>query len=1076
MSRLLAAVAMALFGGVCAAELPAPVLEAAEAVRGYTGAGSRRPLAVLEQAVARAADPAVRRELAAVLAAPLADRTLPGPARTFLCRQLAAIGSAAEVPTLAAMLDDPARAEDARRALQAMPDPAAGEALRAALQRLTGAALTGVIHSLGERRDAAATGPLAAIASGPDAAASASAVAALGRIASPEAAEALARLPASPARDQALMECADRLWLDGRRAEAQTLCAGLSRTAAASPAERLARTALLCRVAPEEALPVLAAGLGDEEALFRRACIRFLGGLGLPAAAQVLAGALDRLSAEDQVIALEVIGQHRLEAATDEVRSVLASPEAAVRAGAASALGALGRADDVARLLAAAGDADAAVREAAAEALAVLPGEGVDQAVLRAAAEGPPAQRAAALEAAAARQSQGLALLLDRCLADPGDGVRLAAIRVCGRGGDGSVFPRLTAVLAAERAPALRAEAERALIALGRRLPDEAARVDPIAGALASPGTAPEAAAALLRVLGALGGERALAVVRDCAAHGAPAIQDAALRVLADWPDPSAADDLCTRAAEAQNPVHRALLLRGALRLAPQTPEPMARLERLRGLLRGPEEGRLWLSALSQVSSPEALDAALGGLGDAEVRAEAAAAAVRIGAALARRSPREVQAAMARVAAAVAGPQAAAARGVAVEAGGLEAARRLSLEGRPERTAALARDLPAGWSLAAYLDCGVEAEVQAPGGPSLRLAAGQVWLWEGAAGAGGVEAATVAFDPGQVVLEVSGLTPDRPWRVGFTWWDFDNNGRRQSVWAGGRRLMGPADLPAWLGRQEPPAAMAVDLPPEGIAGGRVRIAFRREAASNAVVSEVWLASGPAGSLAPRPGKVAMKRVLIITGRDYPGHLWAQTAPVLRDAIAQDKRLEVTVSEDPLVLGAPELPGYDAIVLHYMNWEDPGPGAAAQENFRRTIEGGTGLVLVHFACGAFQGWPEFVRIAGRVWDPKRRGHDPHGPFRVVIIDRTHPVTAAMDSFDTTDELYTCLAGDTPIQILATARSKVDGTDHPIAFTLRYGKGRVFHSVLGHDAAALANPAAGQLFRRAAAWAAGLEPED
>jgi type 1 glutamine amidotransferase len=52
--------------------------------------------------------------------------------------------------------------------------------------------------------------------------------------------------------------------------------------------------------------------------------------------------------------------------------------------------------------------------------------------------------------------------------------------------------------------------------------------------------------------------------------------------------------------------------------------------------------------------------------------------------------------------------------------------------------------------------------------------------------------------------------------------------------------------------------------------------------------------------------------------------------------------------------------------------------------------------------------------------------------------------------------------------------VDSKDYPIAFTLTYGKGRVFHSVLGHDVNALANPSAGRLFRRASAWAAGLEP--
>ena len=219
-----------------------------------------------------------------------------------------------------------------------------------------------------------------------------------------------------------------------------------------------------------------------------------------------------------------------------------------------------------------------------------------------------------------------------------------------------------------------------------------------------------------------------------------------------------------------------------------------------------------------------------------------------------------------------------------------------------------------------------------------------------------------------------------------------------------------------------------------------------------------------------------KKVLIVTGIDYPGHKWKLTAPVLAQAIAADKRLEVTVTEDPNDLANDELGGYDVIVLHFMNWETPDPGPEARANLKSVVRSGKGLVLVHFACGAFQEWLEFVELAGRVWDPKLRGHDPHGKFTVTITDAAHPAMKGMKDFETTDELYTCLAGTTPIKVLATARSKVDNKDYPIAFVLNYGKGRVLHSVLGHDVQALANPDVGRLFRNACAWSAGLEPLD
>ena len=219
-----------------------------------------------------------------------------------------------------------------------------------------------------------------------------------------------------------------------------------------------------------------------------------------------------------------------------------------------------------------------------------------------------------------------------------------------------------------------------------------------------------------------------------------------------------------------------------------------------------------------------------------------------------------------------------------------------------------------------------------------------------------------------------------------------------------------------------------------------------------------------------------KKVLIVTGVDYPGHKWKETTPVLAKAIAADKRLDVTITAEPNDLASGKLGDYDVIVLHFMNWEVPDPGPKARANLKRVVQSGRGLVLVHFACGAFQDWPEFGKLAGRAWDPKLRGHDPHGKFAVKITDDRHPVMKAMKEFETVDELYTCLAGETPIKVLATARSKVDDKDYPMAFVLDYGKGRVFHSVLGHDVQALDNPEVGRLYRNACAWAAGLESLD
>ena len=108
------------------------------------------------------------------------------------CQQLAVLGSKEAVPALAELLGDEKLAAYARCGLESIADPSADDALRAALGRLHGKLLAGVVNSIGVRRDAKAVGavgrdrwPM------PSSGAAAEALAALGRIATPEAIEIL---------------------------------------------------------------------------------------------------------------------------------------------------------------------------------------------------------------------------------------------------------------------------------------------------------------------------------------------------------------------------------------------------------------------------------------------------------------------------------------------------------------------------------------------------------------------------------------------------------------------------------------------------------------------------------------------------------------------------------------------------------------------------------------------------------------------------------------------------------------------------------------------------------------------
>jgi type 1 glutamine amidotransferase len=215
------------------------------------------------------------------------------------------------------------------------------------------------------------------------------------------------------------------------------------------------------------------------------------------------------------------------------------------------------------------------------------------------------------------------------------------------------------------------------------------------------------------------------------------------------------------------------------------------------------------------------------------------------------------------------------------------------------------------------------------------------------------------------------------------------------------------------------------------------------------------------------------RVLLLSGEDHPAHHWKETGPVVRKVLEEDKRFDVRIVEDREFLAAPAIFDYDVLFLHFKDYEPSTREQEIRDNLAKFVEQGKGLVVFHFACGAFGDWPEFEKVAGRVWD-KKTSHDRRRKFAVEVVDQEHPITRGMKDFQADDELYICLVGEQPVKILATARSEKTGKDHPMAFVLEYGKGRVFHTPLGHDVRSIEMPGVAELIRRGCLWTARRLP--
>jgi uncharacterized protein len=199
--------------------------------------------------------------------------------------------------------------------------------------------------------------------------------------------------------------------------------------------------------------------------------------------------------------------------------------------------------------------------------------------------------------------------------------------------------------------------------------------------------------------------------------------------------------------------------------------------------------------------------------------------------------------------------------------------------------------------------------------------------------------------------------------------------------------------------------------------------------------------------------------------------------------------------------APKFSNYDVVISNFGFGAADWP-LATQKAFVDFVKSGGGFVSIHAADNSFPQWREYNEMIGLGgWggrdqksgpyvyyddsgkvvrdqaDGRGGGHGPQHEFSIVIRDEDHPITSGVPAqfMHTKDELYERLRGPAiNMNILATAfaapAKKGSGRHEPTMMTIDFGKGRVFHSTLGHADYSFECVGFQTLFLRGTEWAA------
>lgn len=138
--------------------------------------------------------------------------------------------------------------------------------------------------------------------------------------------------------------------------------------------------------------------------------------------------------------------------------------------------------------------------------------------------------------------------------------------------------------------------------------------------------------------------------------------------------------------------------------------------------------------------------------------------------------------------------------------------------------------------------------------------------------------------------------------------------------------------------------------------------------------------------------------------------------------------------------------------------------------RDFVAEGNGLYTIHSGCEVSNFSPVFKELLGGEY----ADHAPLRPFKVNVVNKTHPITEGIEDFMVTDEQYFPKYYNDPKNILLQG-DNIDGltfrdrgTTSVSGWAHEYGKGRVVFTGIGHTIFAMWAPEHLKLQKRCIQW--------